>query len=88
MSEEETVNIYDSGLSFEQLGVPDYIQKGLLEIGWYRATYIQKLVLEHLHRRGHRNLIAQSHNGTGKTGTLVSCLSVLRGHQEPFQSFL
>ena len=54
-------------LSWEQLGIKEEIQKGLLEMEFLRPSKIQTTTFPIIMKEPRLNLIAQAKNGSGKT---------------------
>mmetsp|Transcript_7314 Transcript_7314/g.10808 ORF Transcript_7314/g.10808 Transcript_7314/m.10808 type:complete len:412 (-) Transcript_7314:20-1255(-) len=66
-SEGETV--YASSRTWEELMIPESIERNLMLKGWTHPTLIQGTAIPIINNG--KNIIAQSKNGTGKTGTFV-----------------
>jgi ATP-dependent RNA helicase DDX19/DBP5 len=68
-----TGSIYKSALTFEELGLSQELLKGIYEeMRFERPSKIQAQTLPMILERGtHRDLVAQAHNGSGKTTCFV-----------------
>ncbi|EFJ52048.1 hypothetical protein VOLCADRAFT_103235 [Volvox carteri f. nagariensis] len=65
-------SIYDSAQKFEDLPLCPELLKGLyVEMGFERPSKIQALTLPMILTPPHKDLIAQAHNGSGKTTCFV-----------------
>eukprot|EP00669_Euglena_mutabilis_P011056 TRINITY_DN5728_c0_g1_i1.p1 TRINITY_DN5728_c0_g1~~TRINITY_DN5728_c0_g1_i1.p1 ORF type:complete len:475 (+),score=157.83 TRINITY_DN5728_c0_g1_i1:56-1426(+) len=53
--------------TFEELGLPEDLLKGIRMMGWKKPSRIQCATLPHI-LRSNENVIGQSQSGTGKTG--------------------
>jgi ATP-dependent RNA helicase DDX19/DBP5 len=60
--------LYDKDATWESLGVKEEIIKGLIEIGFIRPSRIQSASFKLVTKEPYSHLIAQAHNGSGKTG--------------------
>jgi len=59
--------------TWESLGVREEIIKGLLEMNFVKPSKIQSTAYPLVMKASHSHLIAQSHNGSGKTGAFGIC---------------
>ncbi|KAL9238830.1 hypothetical protein vseg_013203 [Gypsophila vaccaria] len=63
---------YNSAKKFEDLNLSEELLKGLyVEMGFERPSKIQAITLPMILTPPHKNLIAQAHNGSGKTTCFV-----------------
>lgn len=77
---ENTINIEElyhfKDSTWESLGLREELIKGLLEMGFVKPSKIQSTAFPLVMKPAHAHLIAQSHNGSGKTGAFgISVLS-------------
>ena len=71
---EELYHFKDS--TWESLGLKEDLIKGLLEMGFVKPSKIQATAFPLVMKPSHSHLIAQSHNGSGKTGAFgISVIS-------------
>ncbi|XP_078445801.1 P-loop containing nucleoside triphosphate hydrolases superfamily protein [Wolffia australiana] len=64
--------VYTSALTFEDLRLSDELIQGLyVEMGFKRPSKIQAVSLPMILTPPHKNLVAQAHNGSGKTTCFV-----------------
>lgn len=62
--------------TWESLGLREELIKGLLEMGFVKPSKIQATAFPLVMKANHSHLIAQSHNGSGKTGAFgISTIS-------------
>jgi ATP-dependent RNA helicase DDX19/DBP5 len=60
--------LFDPNSTWESLGVPAKITEGLIEMGFVKPSKIQASTYPAVMRQPYSHLIAQSPNGSGKTG--------------------
>jgi ATP-dependent RNA helicase DDX19/DBP5 len=60
--------LYQKDATWESLGVREDIIKGLVEMGFIRPSRIQASTYPLVMKKPYSHLIAQAHNGSGKTG--------------------
>jgi ATP-dependent RNA helicase DDX19/DBP5 len=65
----KTSEIYQSAKSFEDLGLPEALLKGVYDMGFNRPSKIQGHALPVLLSSSRPSLIGQAHHGSGKTAT-------------------
>ncbi|KAJ3673278.1 hypothetical protein LUZ60_006652 [Juncus effusus] len=64
--------VYQSALKFEDLNLSESLIKGLyIEMGFSRPSKIQAVTLPMILTPPHKDLVAQAHNGSGKTTCFV-----------------
>lgn len=64
--------VYTSALKFEDLNLSDDLIKGLyVEMGFSRPSKIQGVTLPMILTPPYKDLVAQAHNGSGKTTCFV-----------------
>jgi ATP-dependent RNA helicase DDX19/DBP5 len=74
LSKEDLYHFKDS--TWETLGLKEDLIKGLLEMNFIKPSKIQSTAFPLVMKANHPDLIAQSHNGSGKTGAFgISVLS-------------
>lgn len=74
LSKEDLYHFKDS--TWESLGLKEDLVKGLIEMNFIKPSKIQSTAFPLVMKQNHPNLIAQSHNGSGKTGAFgISVLS-------------
>ncbi|ETS82276.1 ATP-dependent RNA helicase dbp-5 [Pestalotiopsis fici W106-1] len=61
-----------SAKSFEELGLPDAVLKGLLALQFHKPSKVQEKALPLMLADPPQNMIAQSQSGTGKTAAFVT----------------
>jgi translation initiation factor 4A len=55
--------------SFDEMGIPENILRGIYSIGFERPSEIQSMAIVPMRER--RDILAQAQSGTGKTGTFI-----------------
>ncbi|KAI1851093.1 hypothetical protein JX265_002860 [Neoarthrinium moseri] len=74
-----------SALTFDQLGLPESVLKGLTAMGFVKPSKVQEKALPLMLADPPQNMIAQSQSGTGKTAafvtTVLARLDLTKPHQ-------
>ena len=73
--------------TWDSLGVPENVQKGLLDMSFLQPSKIQSTVFPLIVKEPRHNIIAQSKNGSGKTGAYgISIISSIDEKNDKFSS--
>lgn len=83
LNAEEGETVYASKKSWEDFDIPEGILSNIRRLGWVQPTLIQSVSLGPI-KLNKRNLVAQSKNGTGKTGAFV--IGSLTGAMPDFEA--
>jgi ATP-dependent RNA helicase DDX19/DBP5 len=70
--QQDTENPLGSATTFEALGLPDAVLRGLTGLGFQKPSKVQANALPLMLSNPARNMIAQSQSGTGKTAAFVT----------------
>mmetsp|Transcript_10840 Transcript_10840/g.38009 ORF Transcript_10840/g.38009 Transcript_10840/m.38009 type:complete len:500 (-) Transcript_10840:133-1632(-) len=74
----EVTNLLDPNMTFEDLGLPEPLLRGIYEMGFVRPSKIQAAALPLIGCSRAKNMIGQAQNGSGKTATFsLALLSVI-----------
>jgi ATP-dependent RNA helicase DDX19/DBP5 len=85
----EESDLFDPNATWESLGVPENIRTGLLEMGFIKPSKIQASSYPYVMRQPPSHLIAQSPNGSGKTGAFgVATLSRIDSSKNCIQAII
>jgi ATP-dependent RNA helicase DDX19/DBP5 len=81
--------LFEKDTTWESLGVREEIIKGLIEIGFIRPSRIQAASFKLVTKEPYSHLIAQAHNGSGKTGAFgISTLQRIDENQNEVQAVI
>jgi ATP-dependent RNA helicase DDX19/DBP5 len=83
LNAEEGETVYASKKTWENFDIPEGILSNIRRLGWTQPTLIQSVALGPI-KLNKRNLVAQSKNGTGKTGAFV--IGSLTGAMSDFEA--
>ncbi|KAI1401696.1 P-loop containing nucleoside triphosphate hydrolase protein [Hypoxylon fuscum] len=82
---QDTDNPLGSVSSFEELGLPVEILKGLTALNFQKPSKVQEKALPLMLANPPTNMIAQSQSGTGKTAAFVTTVLTRVDHSRPAQ---
>ena len=85
----EENDLFDPNATWESLGVPESITTGLIEMGFIKPSKIQASSYPYVLRNPPSHLIAQSPNGSGKTGAFgVATLARIDASKNTIQAII
>ncbi|KAI1762371.1 DEAD-domain-containing protein [Hypoxylon sp. FL1150] len=82
---QDTDNPLGSAHTFEELGLPAEVLKGLTAMRFQKPSKVQEKALPLMLANPPRNMIAQSQSGTGKTAAFVTTVLSRVDHNNPTQ---
>ncbi|KAI1653316.1 DEAD-domain-containing protein [Daldinia decipiens] len=83
--QKDTENPLGSAHTFEELGLPAEVLKGLSAMGFQKPSKVQEKALPLMLADPPQNMIAQSQSGTGKTAAFVTTVLSRVDHTKPSQ---
>lgn len=82
-------DLFDPNATWETLGVSEKLKSGLLDMGFVKPSKIQASTFPSVMKQPYSHLIAQSPNGSGKTGAFgVATLSRIDESQKTLQAVI